>query len=1273
MKDTLKLKNLIFIGLAIFLFTYSTTILNKTYACCGYELPAPDINLEQTEEIDPEPAECPFGVNRATGNLTTYYSLPHSGVYAGLPIQLRLAHNSLDLSTGPLGRGWTHNYDIRLTGVDSVPIRANLFADNLSVSWWVSIEGNVEGRWFSRSWSGVGEIIDITWDGMARISPHWEYERVPDGNYTYNIWAWAPGTASSWITGTARLGTPVLVRTDGRRDVFTPTLDGTFTPEPGVYATLVRNPDRTFTLLEKDRTRYLFNPSGRLISITDRNNNTTTFTYDVAGNLILITDPAGRITTLSYDALGRIRVVTDPLGRTTTFTYDGAGNLITITDPLGNTTSYTYTAFNRIASISENGILRHSFEYDTTLRVTRATDALGNKTTYTYQPAYRRTTVTSPLWHPRVYTYDDRNNITSIIDPLGNITTFVYDEHDNLISQTDPLGRTTTFTYDLRGNRTSEKDPLGNITAFIYDQHNNLIRRTDPLGRTTTHTYDERGNLLKTTDPLGNRSTRIYDGRGNLLSTTDARGNTTTKTYDHFGNLISTTDPEGNTTTFIYNLVGRMISMTDARDNATRHTYDAVDNLIQVAHPDGTTTRYEYDCCLLIKVIDANNNTINYEYDAKRRLLKVTDALGNITRYTYDAVGNRTSIADANGNTTTYFYDANNRLIRVISPLRHITTFTYDAVGNQLTRTDAKRATTTYTYDKLNRLIRKLYPDGTRVTLTYDAIGNRLTMTDWLGTTIYTYDTLNRLISVTDPLNRTITYAYDPNGNRIRITTPEGVTTYTYNRNNQLIRLTNPQGKTTTYQYDPIGNQTRVNYPNNTYTIYTYNNRNWLTNLINHSPDGIISSFTYTYDLVGNRTKVKETDADEDLSIVEYVYDALYRLTAETRKDEDGEIIFAQSFTYDRVGNRLRKERIKNDDKVITEYHYNKENQLVTKITNGEITTYTYDANGNQTSKTKNDEVTTYEWDYENRLIKVTSSEEVMNFAYDGDGNRVEKLHNGKLIKFLNDINLPLVQVVMEFHIEEAEEEKVVYYTRGNTLISMRREGASYFYHYDGLGSVRQLTDSEGEVEEEYLYDAFGNLIEGNNHDNPYGFTGEQQFREADGLVFSRARYYDPSVGRFVSRDPILKPMMGTYGSFWFVPYLIGEPQRLHPYVYVSNNPVNWTDPSGLTAVIPGPGPIRIIIIISWLAQCEQVAREVGEDARRRYPRAVEDNHMRHCVAICELARRMGRICAWIVAWENERRGEFTWEDVRANRAGGRCAWQTAQTCVECCEDEKCR
>jgi RHS repeat-associated protein len=105
-------------------------------------------------------------------------------------------------------------------------------------------------------------------------------------------------------------------------------------------------------------------------------------------------------------------------------------------------------------------------------------------------------------------------------------------------------------------------------------------------------------------------------------------------------------------------------------------------------------------------------------------------------------------------------------------------------------------------------------------------------------------------------------------------------------------------------------------------------------------------------------------------------------------------------------------------------------------------------------------------------------------------------------------------------------------------------------YHTDGLGSVRAITDGSGNVVQTYRRDEFGVPIETQGMSSqPFGYTGEQTDAES-GFVYLRARYYDPTIGRFITRDPLA-------GSR-------SNPLSQHRYVYVQNNPCNRVDPSGL-------------------------------------------------------------------------------------------------------------
>jgi len=121
-------------------------------------------------------------------------------------------------------------------------------------------------------------------------------------------------------------------------------------------------------------------------------------------------------------------------------------------------------------------------------------------------------------------------------------------------------------------------------------------------------------------------------------------------------------------------------------------------------------------------------------------------------------------------------------------------------------------------------------------------------------------------------------------------------------------------------------------------------------------------------------------------------------------------------------------------------------------------------------------------------------------------------------------------------------------YLYGLDIIAQQQSERLYYMH-DGLGSVRQLLDSTGEIETNYAYDPFGVPVVGGDVHNPYQFTGEAWDGEVR-LLYLRARYYQPEVGRFITKDP-------WAGRVWM-------PATLNFYTYVMGNPVGFADPAGL-------------------------------------------------------------------------------------------------------------
>jgi RHS repeat-associated protein len=279
------------------------------------------------------------------------------------------------------------------------------------------------------------------------------------------------------------------------------------------------------------------------------------------------------------------------------------------------------------------------------------------------------------------------------------------------------------------------------------------------------------------------------------------------------------------------------------------------------------------------------------------------------------------------------------------------------------------------------------------------------------------------------------------------------------------------------------------------------------------------------------------------------------------------------------VGNRLSSH-------LSGEYVYDNLNRLLEDDTY----TYTYDNNGNLTSKVDkvSSVTTTYQYDGENRLIQVATPTDIVLYQYDGFGRRISKTINGVVTKYVYDREDIL------FELDENNQIKARY-THGPGIpalpagrdepISVDRDTdgngtleTTYYYHYDGLGSVTAITDSAGTVVQTYVYDAFGKIVQQTGSiENSSAYTGREWDAEA-GLYFYRARYYDPSIGRFINADPI-----GFSGG------------DVNFYVYVQNNPVNFADPYGLITL---GGIVRSLNIVKAI----ELGRQAGEDTRKGDP-----------------------------------------------------------------------
>ncbi|HVT18588.1 MAG TPA: RHS repeat-associated core domain-containing protein [Thermoanaerobaculia bacterium] len=1032
---------------------------------------------------------------------------------------------------------------------------------------------------------------------------------------------WTSGLAARLYYTTYLFAAPSTYRREadvtmpsGVRYRFVANGDGTFTPPSGRHDTLVRNGDGSFDLtLQRSSAILHFAANGSLLSMTDRFGNALNLTYDANGRLQQVADAAGsgRYLRVTWGADGRIGGVQDSAGRQVVYAYDNRGVMTSFTDAANRTFTYFYypgrftpllqfvkdpwnrnalavgyDSYDRVLGYNEDGEdYFYTYAYNNNPNQTAKSDSFNDTWVFTYGAGGLVSDVTPPAGAgsaPSHTDYYPDGSYRQEIDEVGVVTSYAYDAMGRLTTATKDAQGPSAINYQISYAPQLPDDPTAVLAvnpATGQIDSNWTSRRYDyyPAGSPAPGALHHVYRVESDGTTLDLQATLTYDTKGRITEISDAAGSAWDYAYDAQGNLSTVQLPSNNdagtrpSITYGYDAAGRATSRTDALGNTTRYTYDNLGRITSRQLPalsgsslDFTTTiTYDdFDVAsnlVFTDVKDPNGNVRRYGRDEKGHLVKAIDAVGNATVLTYTH-GLLTSITDPNQNVTRYWYDSLRRLSTLLPPEGGQEVFTYYPDGMVATAKDRKGNTTTYAYDSLKRLVAKTLQDSTGLTYTYT--GQRLTsIADTTvapsETSTLDFDSSFRLRRVTQGTRGALSYTYNSDDSVASYAVTGGPTaTYSYFPDGQLKTINwSPVSGSFGFHYLLTGPLQSISFPNSQNRTYSYDNQMRLTGVVNDLLGASLATYTYGYDLdnasgtyirLGQRSSMTASAGlGQAGNVTRYYYDKNYRLTRVDYPSAPPFLGETDSWSFDALGNITSF--VQNGMARPFTYFKNGTNPLNGQRLQSDGTrTFAYDADGNLASATSSAGTFNFTSDLEDHL-KAISGAASAAYTYDYSGRRTAKSSGGASASYLYD-GPDLIQE------QGASPADYLFGPNLDQPLATQRGVNTYYYLADGTGSVTGLTTAAGTLVQAYQYDATGNLRTSTNAvANPFGYTG-REFGEA-GLLYYRARYYDPAIGRFTAEDPI-----GLRGG------------DVNLYAYAGGDPVNQTDPSGLTRT-PAKGP----------------------------------------------------------------------------------------------------
>ena len=969
-------------------------------------------------------------------------------------------------------------------------------------------------------------------------------------------------------------------------------------------------------------------------------NQSQEFGYDQYGNVNTVTEPSGAETEFEHNALGQIIRLRNPLINGSrgevVYRYGRDGRLKSQETPRG-----TYQD-----GVIADPFIRHEFEFDVLGYVRSAVygantaqprkwlikrsaegfplevnDPLGRVTRMEYDERnilLRQTLFAGTMEARQIrFSYDRNGNQIKVTDPTGRQMEYEYDSWDRLIEVKYPgiegWRTRTRYTYgvqnqlermevigvpepgaapvllaelrqqfDKRGRLVFRKQ--GDLSGtFWYDRDSCLIRILDQRNHSISYQCDALGRIRNLRDPLGNQITYIYDAQGNLTA------------LDELEVIPNLAVPETYHTEFQYDLRSRLTKVTDPLNNQTQSEYDDRDLLIIVTNPLGFRHEYEYDQegQVILARGFVGNPLVPVEHRWQRdlggRLRLYTDPEGKQTQYDYTSEDQWTKITLPDGSNRQRVFDAAGQLIREIAPTGTTVDYTYgaDGLAEKLHYTAAPGVIglpdLQLKRDGLGRPVR-LTQGSSGINLKYDLIGRLISESSSGTTASWVHDDLNGRADLTYPDGRIDRYHFDEIGriSSIRLQQPAAIS---------LTGSTlTPGSLLASYDYVGPSRIARRVQGNGCVTLYGYDGGRRLASLEHRAANNsLLAEVQYVYDAAGRRRVIRTAPSLAANALFEY--DQLSRLvkvsegfaapippTKASQPSADAYVLAlgtptaqrTYEFTLDKADTR-RQSVVNEPAGITTDTYLSNDLHQTTQLTRTGLgsnfsSPFNYDSDGRRTR----DQNYTYTYDVMGRLREVrdtTGGALLLTQEYDPLGRVTQRSFSSGASERIRYFD---TRAIHEETITGTALRQRCFGIHADELIA-QSEGGESWAHQDARLSLLAISDSVGLPQARYRYTPFGQpsawaadgVTPASSTKVRPIFGGHHSLR-LNGLYDSRARIYDADTGCFLQQDPR------------------GHGDSPNSYAYVSQNPVDLTDPTG--EVLPVIAALVIIGAITGAA-----------------------------------------------------------------------------------------